>query len=519
MDEAVHRFARLLRMSGLRIGVSETVDAMTALTAPGIAADRELTRTALRVSLVKDRRDEATFDWVFDRFFRLLPVDDGPGDHEHGHEHDDLSDTGELETFSLSESDSGSSDTGHSHGPPRDLTRYFDEDQLAARYNLHQEANRLDLASLTDEIALSADAAADPAAAARLQLTVSRLANPGRPADLAASSGTRLDTELSVAEEMALLSWLSASAPDSDDDDPGLSADEIAALRRRLSGLIDRLPGALRRHLEDLLSGSAAVESPEPGATRALPPDPGERERAALEEAVRRLLRSLKGAPRPRRAVAARGTVDGARTMRANMRFDGTPFRPVTVARVADRPRLVVLADVSLSVRTTAAFTLRLVHELQSLAPKVRSFAFVADVAEITDLFAEHPVAETLSLVLSGTDGGGPVDVDADSDYGSVLRAFAGEFGSAVTRKTTLLVLGDGRGNGNDPGLAAFEELTRRAAETIWLTPEPRHSWALGSCDLPAYAGYCDRVYVARDVGGLERVVLDQGSAPAWLAT
>jgi hypothetical protein len=40
----------------------------------------------------------------------------------------------------------------------------------------------------------------------------------------------------------------------------------------------------------------------------------------------------------------------------------------------------------------------------------------------------------------------------------------------------------------------------------IWLTPEPRYSWGLGSCDLPLYAESCDRVQVVRSLGGLERV-------------
>lgn len=96
--------------------------------------------------------------------------------------------------------------------------------------------------------------------------------------------------------------------------------------------------------------------------------------------------------------------------------------------------------------------------------------------------------------------------MDADSDYGAVFEAFLEEFGSAVNRKTTLVVLGDGRGNGNDPGLAAFEELARRARTTVWLTPEPRYSWALGGCDLPAYAASCDKVQVVRSPRGLEHV-------------
>jgi uncharacterized protein with von Willebrand factor type A (vWA) domain len=187
--------------------------------------------------------------------------------------------------------------------------------------------------------------------------------------------------------------------------------------------------------------------------------------------------------------------------MRRNMRFDGVPFTPVTVRRQEDKPRLVVLTDVSLSVRATARFTLHLVHGLQDLFGQVRSFAFVDEIAEITELFADHPVEHALGLVF----GGDVVDVDATSNYGLAFGRFLEEHGSAVTRRSTVLVLGDGRGNGNDPNMEAFVEITRRARETLWLTPEPRYSWGLGRCDLPAYAEYCDRVRVVRDLTGLEQ--------------
>ena len=41
----------------------------------------------------------------------------------------------------------------------------------------------------------------------------------------------------------------------------------------------------------------------------------------------------------------------------------------------------------------------------------------------------------------------------------------------------------------------------------VWLSPEPRHSWALGACDRPAYSRLCDRVEVVRDDEGLEETV------------
>ncbi len=503
MEASVHRFVRLLRLSGVRIGVSEAVDAMQALAVGDIAGDRELTRSALRVCLIKDRRDERTFDRIFNLFFRLQRVLDRP-EAEYTHEHDDLSDEGELDKFSLSEEPGDKPEDGHSHGKPEDIRKYFDEADMAQQYNLHQEANRLDMASMTNEIVLSDESSGDVADAARVQLTTSRLHNPGRPGELVTKDGLRLETELSVAQEMALLSWLQDTESADDGDEPDVDPGELAALRNELAGLLERLPGALRKHLEALLAGGVEVESPEVGTAGTERID--ERERAELEEAVHRLLRSLHGAPRPRRKIAARGDVDGARTMRHNMRFDGVPFAPVTVAKVADRPRLLLLADVSLSVRTAARFTLQLVHGLQSMASKVRSFAFVSDLVEITDLFDEHPLEDALGIVMAGLPAGGVLDVDADSDYGNALGTFLEDHGGAITRRTTVIVMGDGRGNGKDPNFGAISEISRRARELVWLTPEPRYSWRLGSCDLPGYAGYCDRVHVVRDLAGLDRV-------------
>jgi len=117
-------------------------------------------------------------------------------------------------------------------------------------------------------------------------------------------------------------------------------------------------------------------------------------------------------------------------------------------------------------------------------------------------------VEQALGLVF----GGDLLDVDTNSDYGVAFGQFLEDHGTAVNRRSTVLVLGDGRGNGNDPNLEAFVEITRRARETIWLTPEPRFSWGLGRCDLPTYAEHCDRVRVVHDLTGLELTANDMAA-------
>lgn len=494
MEQSLHRFIRLLRIRGLRISAPELLDCMRAASLPGVLADRRLLREALRVAVVKDRDDDAVYNEVFDLYFALIRVGAEDSGHGHTHAHDDLTDTGQLETFTLSEEPGQLPQQGHEHGSPSDIRQYFDPDDLATQYNLHQEANKIDLAAMTDEIVFSQDAAAVLGEGNRVQIETDHLHGGGLPGAIASETGTRVDADLTVAEQDALFGWLDAVSDDEQVD--GLDAAD--ALRRRLSGVFANLPAALKKHLESLMAlEDRVIEGRVEAVTRV--DRVAEHERAELEETLRRLTHSLHGALTHRRKAGARGRVDSGRTMRRNMRYGGVPFRPVTVQRSEDKPRLVLLTDVSLSVRATARFTLHLVHGLQDLVSQVRSFVFVSELAEVTELFADYSVEHALGLVF----GGSILDVDANSDHGTAFGQFLEEFGNAVNRRTTVLVLADGRSNGLDPNIEAFAEIARRARETIWLTPEPRYSWGLGACDLPLYAEYCHRVRVVRDLTGL----------------
>jgi uncharacterized protein len=495
VEASLHRFVRLLRLFGARVSVAEAADAMLAAAQPGVLADRPTLRAALRVTLVKDRRDDELFDELFTAFFSLRPVAGPAGPHGHSHAHDDLTDTGELESFTVSDEPSDLPQQGHSHGKPADIRDYFRQEDLAQQYNLHQEANKIDLASVTDEIVMSSDGA-DSArdAGASVQLETSRLHNPGMPGQLAPATGHRIDTALTVAQQEVLLGWLETA-------DQDLDAEALARLRRQLTGVIADLPELLRRYLDRV--GGAVVEARAARGGRTETID--EAERAELEEALRRLAHQLRGARTSRQRNTPRGRVNPGRTMRKNMGYDGVPFRPITTSRTADKPRLLLLTDVSLSVRATARFTLHLVYGMQSLFTQARSFAFVDAPVEITELFAEHPLERALGLVFDGLPAGGLLDVDASSDYGATFTQLLSEHSAALDRRTTLIVLGDGRGNGNDAGLETFAEITRRVRETIWLTPESRYSWGLGACDLPRYAEFCDRVQVVADLTGLQR--------------
>lgn len=489
MEAGIQRFVRLLRTYGIRVSTSEVIDALVAAAAIGFA-DRASLKSVLGATLVKERRDWPLYATAFDQYFNLVPA--GPTEHPaHDHGHEGLADDGLADRMTLSEELSETAESGHEHGKPADIRDYFDARDLASQYNLHQQADKIDIASMTEHLILSkGDSEAGGRAANRVQIQTSRLRGAGHVKELAPATGTWLDTVLTLAEQQTLLDWL--------EDD--LSSDD-AARRQRTGGVIDRLPELLKAQLERLAAQRRRYELDHQGAGLLLQ-RVSEAERAQMEEALRRLARRMHGALTHRKGVAPSGRVDITRTMRRNLKYEAIPFRPVTVARKEDRPRLVVLADVSLSVRNSARFTLHFVHGLQRTFSRARTFIFVDDVVEVTEQFHDHSLEDALELVF----GGRLLDVDANSDYGRTFERFVDEHLSVVTHRTTLLILGDGRGNEHNPGLNAFEQLARRARSVIWLTPEPRYSWRLGRCDLPLYAEWCDRVELVRDLRGLDRV-------------
>ncbi|MEV8599470.1 VWA domain-containing protein [Streptomyces griseoviridis] len=208
---------------------------------------------------------------------------------------------------------------------------------------------------------------------------------------------------------------------------------------------------------------------------------------AELRRTVRPLARKLATRLAARRRRAARGSIDLRRTLRASLSTGGVPVRPVLRRRRPARPELVLLCDVSGSVAGFSDFTMLLVQALHDQFSKVRVFAFVNRVDEVTGLLV-HGAADPEGL-------GARIDAEASltshhgsSDYGAALGEFVERYGDAVGPRTTVFVLGDARTNRSDPNLPALSWITERARRVYWLNPEPRERWGTGDSEAPAYA-------------------------------
>lgn len=226
-----------------------------------------------------------------------------------------------------------------------------------------------------------------------------------------------------------------------------------------------------------------------------------------VRRAVRRFAQRLRGGEQVRRKRARKGRIDPHRTLRSAMRTDGVPFALARRERRRDKPRLVILCDVSESVRGVARFLLELAYGAQELLSGTRTFVFVSELGETTRLFDESPVESALARAYSGA----VVSVSHNSNYGRALRAFERAVVPELDRRTTVVVLGDGRTNYLDPAAEVLDTVRLRARALLWLCPEPRAAWATGDSAMLRYAPKCTNVLevrCARDLEDAARLIM-----------
>ena len=228
-------------------------------------------------------------------------------------------------------------------------------------------------------------------------------------------------------------------------------------------------------------------------------------EMAQLERALRPLSRKLAVRLARRRRRRRRGPVDLRHTVRRSLSTGGVPidlrFKPPR----PNKPEIIVIADISGSVASFARFTLHLVHAISSQFSKVRSFVFVDGIDEVTHLFegADDP-ADAVARINAEAD---VIAFDGHSDYGRALSVFHDRFAKDVTRRSTVLILGDARNNYHQAHPEVLADLHYRARAVFWLNPEPLGYWNSGDSIINQYAPYCDRVVECRTLRQLEAFV------------
>jgi hypothetical protein len=197
--------------------------------------------------------------------------------------------------------------------------------------------------------------------------------------------------------------------------------------------------------------------------------------------------------------------VDVRRTMRASLETGGVPLRLRYRPRRPRRPEIYVLCDVSTSVTSASVFFLSVLHALHDAFRKLRSFAFVERIDEVTEIFERERTFGAISQKIARE--AGVADISGYTDYGRVWQEFLARVTDDLDPRSTVIVLGDARTNGREPHAPIFGQIASRAGRTFWLNPEPRLYWNYGDSVMAAYEPYCDGVFECWTTKQLEQFV------------
>lgn len=464
MEDRIVEFAGLLRRSGVRVSTAETLDSLRAAHLCGLA-DRGAFKNALRATMVKRTTDVSVYDELFDVFF------------------------------------SGVGDLVRAHAPSQSGSDALSDEEMRDLLEKLAEMLRsgdIELSDLAKALALQD--------AGELERILRELMESGKlprtETNYVPPGASRQMMELLGAPDVAaeFQQLLDAAG------ERGADEAELERLRRYLE--------KRRKQLDEMLKGLLRLDKEQQHRAEDRQKD---RERLLdksfyylspteikqMREAVAALARKLKNVMAVRYRQSRRGRLDVKETLRRSMEFGGVPFRIRFDDRRRERPQVIVLCDVSDSVRNVSRFMLQFVHSLQDMYSRVRSYVFVADTAEVTKLFKDNDIQTAIHKAINGD----VVNVYAHSDFGKAFVQFHRNHIEAVDSKTTVLILGDARNNYNAPQDWVLRDIKERAKQVLWLNPENQSTWGFGDSEMNLYAKHCDVVEECRNLRQLYKVV------------
>ncbi|MEE9913638.1 MAG: VWA domain-containing protein [Deltaproteobacteria bacterium] len=218
-----------------------------------------------------------------------------------------------------------------------------------------------------------------------------------------------------------------------------------------------------------------------------------------MRDAVDRLVHKLKNIVSRRFAVRDRGHLDVKKTLRASAKYNGVPLDIKYRRKTMRKSRIVTLCDVSGSVWAAARFMLNLLYSLQDCFDKVNSFVFIDQLTNVTPIFEEQDISEAIRIIMEEAD----VHYEAPTDYGETFRHFKRDYMELLTKKTTLIIVGDGRSNYMNPEDAILGQMRDRCRRVIWLNPEPENLWGTGDSEIRSYTHHCHEIRPCRNVNQL----------------
>jgi len=209
-----------------------------------------------------------------------------------------------------------------------------------------------------------------------------------------------------------------------------------------------------------------------------------------MRDVIDKLVRKLKDVISRRYAKSKKGPIDIKKTIRRADRYHGVPLEIIYKNRSKHKAKIVTLCDVSGSVWSAARFMLNMLYSLQDCFSQVKSFVFISGITEVTEIFEKNKINIAIEQIMEHPD----VKYQDLTDYGETFFQFKKNFIHYLNKKTTLIIVGDGRSNYMNPQESILDEIRSRCKRLIWLNPEPEQFWDTGDSEMKTYSAYLHEV-------------------------
>ncbi len=455
-SEPLRRFLQVARGAGLRVSAAEGIDAARAVKMIGYA-DREILKDSLGLILAKTPEEKSAYNEAFELYFKR---DDIGGSAEQDQE-DGQGGEGPSQSNPGSQAQGGEGMGGSGGQTLGQMLEQEDRASLAtAMEQAAREAGIENIRFFTQKN-LYARRILDRMGLRQVERDIEALRQTGTP------------------EGLGRAQFLEG---------------RVDQLRDSVRDFVERnlilfAKGETEKFREELLK-SARLSNLE------------RRDLDRMRVLVRQMAKKLAARYAKTRRRRLRGQLDIRRTMRRNMGWGGIPFITVWKQKRIEKPRVMVLCDVSGSVAAMSQFLLMFLYALNEALSDIRSFAFAGSLIEVSDILAKEPVEQAITKIME-TIGFG------SSNFGNSFADFEDGWMQHVTNKTTIIILGDARGNRTDPRTDIVARMSQRAKRIIWLNPEYKSAWGTGDSDMYRYAPFCNLVTVCNTLRHLERAITD----------
>ena len=453
MKDVIIDFIDGLKFRGVRVSVSETMDALRGVTEIGVA-DKSAFKSVLRATLVKDRKDIAAFDELFDLFFNpssILLTQKTETDKKIAAILQEAKDLFSEEFM------------GVMQGDPKMMM------QLVG--GIAEATNLKDIRF--------------PMQSGYFFTKMSGMLG-----------GMGLERELSdFIDFLRERGYL----------ENGMGEQNVRGLfDARLTDIKDLIRSEIKREQE---------KHRNPKRDQAVPDTMGERNFSELSEqeieemrdAVKALVRKIKDTLAIRERRFKRGRFDIKRTIRRSLQYGGVPIKVIFRKKKKTKGQLVTICDVSRSVWNASRFMLNLLYSLQDQFDRVRSFVFVSDLGEVTKIFSRYEHNEALKRLISEAG----INFFSYTDYGDVLTRFYNDYLDAVNRRTTVIIIGDARNNYMAHNAWVLEKIKKRSRKVYWLNPEPERWWGSGDSDMDKFMPFITEARECRNLRQLAKFIED----------